>query len=169
MEIIKKYANRKLYQTSRKRYITLTGIAELVAAGETIQVIENDSGADITASVLAQAVIQLRDTPPLAVQVLSGILQLGGGALNSVRRNVLASFGKYDDFGDELTRRLAALVAAGQLSAEAAAEWHCTLLTETAGGGRAGIENEARIALERLRAEVTRLSTAVDELSRRTP
>jgi polyhydroxyalkanoate synthesis repressor PhaR len=167
VEIIKKYANRKLYHTSRKSYITLSDIATLAAAGHDLQIIDNERGSDITAAVVAQAMIQSRDAATSPVQMISGLLQLGGGALESVRRGVRASLSRHDDFADELTSRLAALVGAGLLSAEAAADWHRTLLQTADQAGRTAFAEETRASLDRLRREVQRLSSAVDELSRR--
>ena len=46
--VIKKYANRKLYDTQTSRYITLEGISKLVRDGCEIQVVERDSGRDLT-------------------------------------------------------------------------------------------------------------------------
>ena len=48
MQLIKKYANRKLYHTNQKQYITLEGIARLVQDGEPVQVLDNESGEEIT-------------------------------------------------------------------------------------------------------------------------
>lgn len=58
MQTIKKYANRKLYHIDRKQYITLEGIAALVQAGEQVRVIDNETGEDITAQILAQVALQ---------------------------------------------------------------------------------------------------------------
>jgi len=55
--LIKKYANRKLYDTRTSRYITLEGIAELVRDGHDIRVVDRDSGADLTQVVLSQIVL----------------------------------------------------------------------------------------------------------------
>jgi polyhydroxyalkanoate synthesis repressor PhaR len=55
--LIKKYANRKLYDTLNSRYITLEGISDLVRDGHDIQVVDRDSGRDITALVLSQIVV----------------------------------------------------------------------------------------------------------------
>ncbi len=52
--VIKKYANRKLYDTQTSRYITLGGISELVREGHDIQVIERDTGRDLTSVILSQ-------------------------------------------------------------------------------------------------------------------
>lgn len=54
--LIKKYANRKLYDTRTSRYITLDGISELVRQGAEIHVVDRESGRDITAVTLSQIV-----------------------------------------------------------------------------------------------------------------
>ncbi len=55
--LIKKYANRKLYDTHTSHYITLEGIADLVRDGHTIQVVDRDSGQDLTQVILSQIVL----------------------------------------------------------------------------------------------------------------
>lgn len=55
--LIKKYENRRLYDTSRSRYINLDGVAELVRQGEQVQVVEAKSGEDITRQVLTQIIV----------------------------------------------------------------------------------------------------------------
>src|SRR3982074_3803923 len=45
--LIKKYANRKLYDTQTSRYITLEGISQLVRDGHDIEVVDRDSGQDV--------------------------------------------------------------------------------------------------------------------------
>ncbi len=56
--LIKKYANRKLYDTRTSRYITLDGIAQLVRDGHDIKVIERDNGNDLTQVTLSQIVLE---------------------------------------------------------------------------------------------------------------
>lgn len=55
--LIKKYANRKLYDTLTSRYITLEGISRLVRDGHDIEVVERDSGRDLTPLILSQIVM----------------------------------------------------------------------------------------------------------------
>src|SRR5260370_11998144 len=55
--LIKKYANRKLYDTQTSRYITLEGIAELVRDGHEIHVVDRDTGQDLTQHTLSQTVL----------------------------------------------------------------------------------------------------------------
>jgi polyhydroxyalkanoate synthesis repressor PhaR len=55
--LIKKYANRKLYDTQTSRYITLEGISRLVRDGHDIQVVDRDTGRDLTPLILSQIVV----------------------------------------------------------------------------------------------------------------
>jgi hypothetical protein len=54
--LIKKYANRKLYDTRTSRYITLEGISRLVREGAEIEVVDRESGRDLTPLILSQLV-----------------------------------------------------------------------------------------------------------------
>ena len=76
MQTIKKYTNRKLYHTNRKQYITLDRIAALIQAGEDVRVVDNESGEDITAPILAQVVAQARHSGGLLpTHVLTDLIQ----------------------------------------------------------------------------------------------
>jgi len=55
--LIKKYANRKLYDTRTSRYITLEGISQLVRDGADIEVVDRESGSDLTPLILSQIVM----------------------------------------------------------------------------------------------------------------
>jgi len=62
--LIKKYANRKLYDTQTSRYITLEGIAELVRDGHEIHVVDRDTGQDLTQVTLSQLVLSAEKRGP---------------------------------------------------------------------------------------------------------
>jgi polyhydroxyalkanoate synthesis repressor PhaR len=62
--LIKKYANRKLYDTRTSRYITLEGIADLVREGKDIQVVDRDTGQDLTQVTLSQLVLSAEKRGP---------------------------------------------------------------------------------------------------------
>jgi polyhydroxyalkanoate synthesis repressor PhaR len=55
---IKKYANRRLYDTEASRHVTLDGIRQLVAGGEDVVVIDDTTGQDITRSILLQVIAE---------------------------------------------------------------------------------------------------------------
>ncbi len=56
MHLIRRYANRKLYDTEERRYVSLHDIAELVRAGEEVRVLDHQSGEDLTATTLSRIV-----------------------------------------------------------------------------------------------------------------
>jgi len=85
--LIKRYANRKLYNTQTSRYITLKGIAELVESGEDVTVIDNETGEDITSVALSQILVDSeRSNRPMSRTLLSGLIQRGGDALYGALR-----------------------------------------------------------------------------------
>lgn len=67
--LIKRYANRKLYDTAHSRYVTLEEIADMIKNGDDIQIIDNKTKADLTAVTMAQILVeeekQGRRTRPL--------------------------------------------------------------------------------------------------------
>lgn len=80
--LIKRYANRKLYNTKTSRYITLKGIADLLEGGEDVRVIDNETGEDITSITLSQILVDTeRSNRAVPGSVLSGLFQKGGDAL----------------------------------------------------------------------------------------
>ncbi len=88
--LIKRYANRKLYNTQTSRYITLKGIAELVDAGEEVRVIDNETGEDITSVALSQILVDTeREGRTVSQTLLSDLIQRGGDALyGALKRGV---------------------------------------------------------------------------------
>jgi polyhydroxyalkanoate synthesis repressor PhaR len=88
--LIKRYANRKLYNTDTSRYITLKGIGELIEAGEDIRVVDNETGEDITSIALSQILVgSERESRSVPKTLLSDLIQRGGDALyGALRRGV---------------------------------------------------------------------------------
>jgi polyhydroxyalkanoate synthesis repressor PhaR len=88
--LIKKYANRKLYDTRTSRYITLEGIAELVRNGHEIKVVDRDNGHDLTQVILSQIVLsQEKHGPARLVDAGGEVLQERGQALLDYVRKTL--------------------------------------------------------------------------------
>ena len=80
--LIKRYANRKLYNTAASRYITLRGIAELLESGDEVKVIDNETGEDMTAVTLSQILVETeRGGRSAPGSLLSELFQRGGSAL----------------------------------------------------------------------------------------
>jgi len=174
MHTIKKYANRKLYHTNKKQYITLDGIARLVQNGEPVQVLDNETGADITPSILAQVVLQARGRsgPQLPTHLLTGLIQVGGDTLSSLRHRLFASLGGADVVEAEIGRRIDHLVDSGEISPDEAVRWRALLLrrefAETAASELPeGDEVSTRNDMVRLHSQVDELSAIVEQLLRK--
>ena len=86
--LIKKYANRKLYDTRTSRYITLEGIADLVRDGHEIKVVDRETGQDLTQVTLSQIVLSEEKRGP-AHHVDGGVIQERGQALLDYVRKTL--------------------------------------------------------------------------------
>lgn len=56
--VVKRYSNRKLYDTKDSRYVTLLQIAEMVRGGEEVQIIDNNTKDDLTEVTLAQIIYE---------------------------------------------------------------------------------------------------------------
>ena len=56
--IIKKYGNRKLYDTQESRYVSLRDLKDYIRSGETVTIIDKQTGNDITSEVLTKAILE---------------------------------------------------------------------------------------------------------------
>jgi polyhydroxyalkanoate synthesis repressor PhaR len=78
--VIKRYANRKLYDTRDSKYVTLDRIADLVRNGDEVRVIDNGTKADLTKVTLAQIIYEEQksgNATAWSVQSLRGFIQEG--------------------------------------------------------------------------------------------
>ena len=82
---IKKYANRRLYDTERSTYITLEALAHMIREGRDFEVIDAKSNEDITHQVLTQIIVEeeARGSNMLPVNFLRHLIGLYGGQVQS--------------------------------------------------------------------------------------
>lgn len=86
IRIIKKYPNRRLYDTELSRYITLANIRELVMGGINFQVIDTNSREDLTRSILLQIMLEEEagGQPLFSPNMLAQIIRFYGGTSQGV-------------------------------------------------------------------------------------
>jgi polyhydroxyalkanoate synthesis repressor PhaR len=84
-KIIKRYQNRKLYDTDASCYVTLDEIAEMIQQGEEVTVVDNRNQKDITAATLTQIIFekQKRSETPVPISTLRHIIQTGDGSFSA--------------------------------------------------------------------------------------
>ena len=82
--VIKRYANRKLYDTQRSRYVTLDQIAEMIRTGEDVKIVDNNSKEDLTAITLAQIIFEEeKKSSFMPLAALRNIIQNGGQSIQT--------------------------------------------------------------------------------------
>lgn len=83
-KIIKRYTNRKLYDTVESRYVTLDEIAEMVKSGAEVQIVDNRTKEDLTSVTLAQIIFEEeKKTSKMPLAMLREIIRTGGERLHS--------------------------------------------------------------------------------------
>ena len=119
MPVIKRYPNRKLYNTEAKGYITLEQIGELIRDGQDIQVVDHATGEDLTALTLTQVILEQerKRSGFLPQTVLTGLIQAGGERLSTLRRALASPLELAHHVDEEIERRLQSLVSRGELAA----------------------------------------------------
>jgi polyhydroxyalkanoate synthesis repressor PhaR len=89
--VVKRYTNRKLYDTEESRYVTLDEIAGMVKAGEEVQIVDNRTGKDLTEVTLAQILYeeQKKQTTRMPLDLLKEIIRSRGSTISDfIQRRV---------------------------------------------------------------------------------
>jgi len=163
---IKKYANRRLYDTESSAYITLDRLAEMVREGREFEVVDAKSGEDITRQVLTQIIVEeeSRGSTMLPVNFLKQLIGLYGNSMQSAvpqyleaamdafktnQKAITDAFGG-NAFADLAKRNMAMFEDASRRFSASPAK----------GGGASEAE------IEQLRSELAKLQEKVDRLSK---
>ncbi|MCJ7421965.1 polyhydroxyalkanoate synthesis repressor PhaR [Sphingomicrobium astaxanthinifaciens] len=163
--VIKKYANRRLYDTERSSYITLDDLSRMIREGREVEVIDAKSGDDITHQVLTQIIVEEEADGGgmLPVSFLRELISMYGGAMQGAvptyleaamaafREQQKAMGGAFDpSVMTEMARRNMEMF---QSAASAFTP-----------GASAGAGKEGKDEVEKLRAELAALKAKVDKL-----
>lgn len=179
MPIIKRYPNRKLYDTDAKRYITLNEIAALIRAGEEVVVMDHATDEDLTAVVLTQIIFEQEKLQKgfLPKSVLTNLVRAGGDTLGTLRRGLTLPLDLWRHVDEEIDRRVQHLISKGDLAREEGLRLRDKLLSpvfaapETAVPGQVDMERlltdhgvPTREELERLNAQIEALSAKLESV-----
>lgn len=164
--IIKKYANRRLYDTESSAYITLDRLGEMIREGREFEVVDAKTGDDITRQVLTQIIVdeEARGSTMLPVNFLKQLIGLYGNSMQAVVPDYLDA--AMDAFkrnqkalGDAFTGNAFADMAKRNMEMFEGAS-----RVFTSGAKKAGGASEKE--LEELRAELAKLQEKVDRLGK---
>jgi polyhydroxyalkanoate synthesis repressor PhaR len=97
--IIKKYSNRRLYDTNQSKYIKLEDLATIVQSGTDIRVVDAKSGADLSRQVLTQVILEQQDRlDVIPIDLLHSIIRAQGtlqqAPLTSLLDNIASQLNK---------------------------------------------------------------------------
>ena len=100
--IIKRYANRKLYDTEHSRYVTLDQISEMIRKGDDVKIVDNKTKEDLTTVTLAQIIFEeeKKQRSLLPLGAMRNIIQSGGELWAEAQRlvqSILPGKRKEDD------------------------------------------------------------------------
>ena len=93
VRLIKKYPNRRLYDTMASAYVTLTEVKQLVIASQLLKVVDAKTGEDLTRSILLQIILEeeAAGVPLFSEQALANIIRFYGHASQSYMGSMLDS------------------------------------------------------------------------------
>jgi polyhydroxyalkanoate synthesis repressor PhaR len=176
MVTIKRYPNRKLYNTEAKQYITLDGIADLIRNGDEVHVIDHTSGEDLTALTLTQIILEQekKQGGVMTNSFLTGLIRTGGDRLSALQRSLPSPLQFWRQIDDEIKQRIQALVQQGELSREEGK----TLIEKLARQGMKRLSDSRSVTEEELetfikqrniptQADIRRLNDQIEALTQK--
>jgi len=119
MHRIKKYANRKLYDTTDKKYISRTRLSELIKQGQDIEIIDNETGEDLTASIVSSLIATTRGKAGGTVSsgVLIQLFRKGSNAVTDYAKRYVSLWQRsFVMAEDEIDRMVKGLVRNKEIS-----------------------------------------------------
>jgi len=170
--IIKKYANRRLYDTESSTYITLERLAEMVRQKREFKVVDAKSGDDITHQVLTQIIMdeEARGSTMLPVNFLRQLIGMYGEQIESVVPQYLeASLEQLQRNQSQLREAMTGALAANPFAEMARRNMELFTAAATGRGGAAPEANaggDNRAELDELKAQLAELQKKLDKLSR---
>jgi len=84
--VIKKYANRRLYDSTGSRHVTLDDIRKMIVSGDKVKIVDDKSGEDLTRAVLLQVISEQEQfgTPVLSLELLESIIRFYGNPVQEM-------------------------------------------------------------------------------------
>ncbi|HMG47649.1 MAG TPA: polyhydroxyalkanoate synthesis repressor PhaR [Allosphingosinicella sp.] len=169
--IIKKYANRRLYDTESSSYITLERLAEMVRQKRQFKVVDAKTGEDLTRGVLTQIIMdeEARGATMLPVNFLRQLISMYGDQMQAVVPQYLeASLEALQRNQSQFRDAMAGALAANPFAD--LARRNMELFTAAAAGGKAApgetaAAGDTKAELAELKAQLAALQQKLDKLS----
>lgn len=145
MRILRKYTNRRLYDTSKSCYVTLEDVKQLVLSGEQFQVQDSKTGADLTRNILLQIISEQEADGHgtlLTNQVLQQLIRFYGdpmqGMMGQYLEQSIAAFLEHQDRIREMFGAANPLTMMNRIADQNMAVWNMFSQTPGEGGADMG-------------------------------
>ena len=173
--IIKKYANRRLYNTDTSSYITLDDLAKMVRENVDFQVLDAKSGDDITHTILTQIIVEEEShgTQMLPVSFLRDLISMYGNSMQSMMPSYLeASMANFRKNREQLQAAFAKGIEANPLAKMAEANFKMmqnaaeVFIPGTRKGATKNAKPDQADELAQMREQMAAMQKKLDELSK---
>ena len=148
--IIKKYSNRKLYDTKEKKYVNLSEVSRLIREGVDLKVVDNKTKEDITSLVLAQIIVEQEKTKKIMLPSILSPLKLlkkgGEDMLNLSKKMLLAGIGTLSLTKEKANKIADDLIKRGELSQSESKEFVIDIMDKA--------EKEKDRLIEKIKPEI---------------
>ncbi|GEJ56092.1 polyhydroxyalkanoate synthesis regulator DNA-binding domain-containing protein [Anaeromyxobacter diazotrophicus] len=173
-KIIKRYTNRKLYDTVESRYVTLDEIAQMVKAGTEVKVLDNRTKEDLTSVTLAQIIFEEeKKTSKMSLRTLKDLIRHGGERAAQIVEDTQAELrGRVEAVRQAAEQRVQTLLKSGQQTTDRAKEM-VAASQEAVTQFQRRVDDRVRTAVEGMgsvgdvRRELTALSDRIAELEKK--
>jgi len=173
-KIIKRYTNRKLYDTVESRYVTLDEIAEMVKAGTEVRILDNRTKEDLTSVTLAQIIFEEeKKTSKMSLRTLKELIRHGGERAAQIVEDTQAELrGRVEAVRQAAEQRVQTLLKTGQQTSDRAKEM-VAASQEAVSQFQRRVDERVRTAIEGmssmpdLRRELSALSDRIGEIERK--
>ena len=123
-KVIKRYTNRKLYDTVESRYVTLDEIAEMIKGGAEVKIIDNRTKDDLTSVTLAQIIFEEeKKTSKMSLETLRDMIRQGGAVAQRLVEGTQEQLrGRVEAVRAAAEQRVQSIMASGQRTSDRAKE-----------------------------------------------
>jgi polyhydroxyalkanoate synthesis repressor PhaR len=173
-KIIKRYTNRKLYDTVESRYVTLDEIAEMVKAGTEVRIVDNRTKEDLTSVTLAQIIFEEeKKTSKMSLRTLKDLIRHGGERAVQLVGDTQAELReRVEAVRQAAEQRVQTLIKTGQQTSDRAKEM-VAASQEAVSQFQRRVDERVRTALDGmsslsdLRRDISQLADRISELEKK--
>ncbi len=166
-KVIKRYTNRKLYDTVESRYVTLDEIAEMVKAGAEVKIIDNRTKEDLTSVTLAQIIFEEeKKTSKMSLETLRDLIRSGGEMAQRIVEGTQAELrGRVEAVRAAAEQRVQSFLKTGQQTSDRAKEL-VQMSQEAMAALQKRVDERVRAAVEGM-SNLSEVKRSLDDIARR--